>query len=68
MAWSTTGPYKVLVVLDIELYSVNQVAHLPQEKLLSLQNVIGSWLPRKWRNRHQLEPLVGYLHYAAKVV
>ena len=68
MVWSTTGPFTVLFVRGITLDSVNQVAHLPQEKLLSLQNVIGSWLPRKWRNRHQLEPLVGYLHYAAKVV
>ena len=68
MAWSTTGPYRVVVVLGIDLYSVNQVAILPQEKLLSLQNLIGSWFPRKWCNRHQLEPLIGHLHHAAKVV
>ena len=41
------GPSTRLVVLGIELDSVNQVAHLPQEKLLLLQELIGSWLPRK---------------------
>ena len=39
------GPSIVLVVLGIELDSVNQVASLSQEKLLALQNLIGSWLP-----------------------
>jgi len=58
----------VLVVLGIELDSVNQVARLPQEKLLPLHNLIGSWLPRKWYNRRELESLIGHLHHAAKVV
>ena len=62
------GPSTVLVVLGIELDSFNQVAHLPQEKLLALKNLISSWLPRKWCNRHELESLIGHLHHAAKVV
>ena len=39
------GPSTVLVVLGIELDYFNQVANLLQEKLLALQNLIGSWLP-----------------------
>ena len=62
------GPSTVLTVLGIELDSYNQVARLPQEKLLAIQNMIGSWLPRRWCNRHELESLIGHLHHAAKVV
>ena len=62
------GPSTVLVVLGIELDSVNQVARLPQEKLSLLQELIGSWLPRKWCNRRELESLIGHLHHAAQVV
>lgn len=35
------GHSTVLVVLGFELGSVNQVAHLPEKKLLSLQNMSG---------------------------
>ena len=62
------GPSSVLVVLGIELDSITQVARLPQDKLSSLQELIGSWLPRKWCNRRELESLIGHLHHAAKVV
>ena len=62
------GPSTVLTVLGIELDSYNQVARLPQEKLLVIQSLIGSWLPRKWCNRYELESLIGHLHHAAKVV
>ena len=58
----------LLGILGIELDSFNQVAPLPQEKLLALKNLISSWLPRKWCNRHELESLIGHLHHAAKVV
>ena len=37
----------VLVVRDIELDSVNQVASLPAKKLLTLKELITSWLTRK---------------------
>ena len=62
------GPATVLVILGIELDSVNQVARLPAEKLLALQSLISLWLPSKWCSRHELESLIGHLHHAAKVV
>ena len=46
-----------------ELDSFNQVARLPQEKLLVLKNLISSWLLRKWCNTHKLESLIGHLHH-----
>lgn len=62
------GPSTVLAVLGIALDSVNQVACLPSHKLLSLQDLISSWLLQKWCNRQELESLIGHLHHAAKVV
>ena len=38
------GSSTVLVVLGIELDSVNQVARLPTEKLSVLKGLITSWL------------------------
>ena len=61
------GPSTVLVVLGLELDSVNQVAHLPAEKLSALKELITSWLTRKWYNRQDLESPIGHLHQAAKV-
>ena len=58
----------LLVVLGIELDSVNQEARLPAQKLSALKELISSWLPRKWCNRQDLESLIGHLHHAAKVV
>ena len=62
------GPATVLVVLGIELDSINQAARLPADKLSALQGLISSWLPRRWYNRRKLESLFGHLHYAANVV
>ena len=62
------GPATTLIVLGIELDSVNQTARLPQEKLLKLRNLIDSWSERRWCRREELESLVGHLHHAAKVV
>ena len=62
------GPSPLLTVLGIELDSISQVARLPAEKLHALKELICSWLPRKWYNRHELESLIGHLHLAAKVV
>ena len=61
-------PAPVLTILGIELDSVNQVAHLPAEKLEALRELIASWLARRWCNRRELESLIGHLHHAAKVV
>ena len=62
------GPATVLVILAIEFDSINQAARLPADKLLALQGLISSWLPRRWCNRRKLESLFGHLHYAANVV
>lgn len=50
------GPAPVLTVLGIELDSVNQVAHLPEEKLHALRELIASWLARSWCNRRARVP------------
>ena len=62
------GPATVLVVLGIELDSVNQIARLPADKLSALKDMIRLWLPRRCCNRRELESLIGHLHHAAKVV
>ena len=62
------APSTRLVVLGIELDSLEQSARLPAEKLAALQELIQSWRSRRWCTRHQLESLIGHLHHAAKVV
>ena len=62
------GPSTRLVVLGIELDSLDQTARLPAEKLMALQELIQSWRTRRWCNRRQLESQIGHLHHAAKVV
>ena len=62
------GPSTRLVVLGIELDSLDQTARLPAEKLMALKELIQSWRTRRWCNRRQLESLIGHLHHAAKVV
>ena len=61
-------PSTALVVLGIELDSVNQAARLPAKKLSALKELISSWLTRKWCNRQDLESLIRHLNRAAKVV
>ena len=62
------GPATSLSVLGIELDSVQQVARLPEEKLLALNQLIHTWLQRTWCKKRELESLIGHLHHAAKVV
>ena len=62
------GSAPVLTILGTELDSVNQVAHLPAEKLEALRELIALWLARTLCNRRKLESLIGHLHHAAKVV
>ena len=45
------GPSTCMVVLGIELDSVNQIARLPFEKLSALPELLTSWVPRRWCNR-----------------
>ena len=56
------GPVTCLVVLGIELDSIDQSARLPAEKLANLQDLIQSWRSRRWCTRRQLESLIGHLH------
>ena len=62
------GPSTCLVVLGIELDSLDQAARLPAEKLVASQELSQSWQTRWWCNRRQLESLIVHLHHAAKVV
>ena len=57
-----------MTILGIELDSVNQVARLPEDKLVALRELIHSWMPRRWCRKRELESLIGHLHHAAKVV
>ena len=47
------GPCTSLVVLGIELDSVNQIARLPNEKLLALRQLLQSWVDRRWCNKER---------------
>lgn len=62
------GPSSVLVVLGIELDSNEQVAPLPADKFVALQQLVTSWLSCHCCTKNQLESLIGHLHHAAKVV
>ena len=62
------GPSIHLIVLGIELDSLEQSARLPAEKLSALQDLIQSWWSRRWCTRCQLESLIGHLYHAAKAV
>ena len=56
--WKCEGPAIVLVVLGIDLDSVNQAARLPADKLSALRGLISSWLPHKWCSRCEMDPLI----------
>ena len=62
------GPATSMTVLGIEQDFVNQVARLPEGKLLAPRELIHSWMPRRWFTKRELESLIGHLHHAAKVV
>ena len=62
------GPTTFLTVLGIKLDSIQQVACLPEDKLLALRQLIQLWLSCRWCHRRDLESLIGHLHHASKVV
>ena len=62
------GPSTSLVVLGIELDSVQQLARLPADKLEALVLLLESWADRQWCYKKQLQSLIGHLHHAAMVV
>ena len=47
-----------LVVIGIELHSVNQVARLPEHNLIRLRLLFDSWACRRWCRRNELESLI----------
>ena len=66
------GPFTVLVILGIELDTVNQQARLPQDKLTSLLAELEAFslLPETGNSctKRQLLSLIGKLAFACKVV
>ena len=62
------GPVSCMVVLGIELDSVQQIARLPADKLQRLIQLLELWAGRQWCNKKQLESLIGHLHHASMEV
>ena len=62
------GPASCLVVLGIEVDSLQQIARLPADKLQSLVQLLKWWAGCRWCNKKQLESLIGHLHHASMVV
>ena len=52
-----------MTVLGIELDLVNQVARLPEDKLLALRELIHSWMPNGWCRKQELEFLMAIYIY-----
>ena len=61
------GHTPLLAVQGIELDSLTQGAHLPDEKLQSLKELIHSWLPRKGRFRRKLKSLIARSEVAREI-
>ena len=49
------GPAFSMTILGIALDSANQVARLPEDKLLALRELIQLWIPRRWCRKRELE-------------
>ena len=49
-----------MTILGIDLDSVNQVARLPEDKLLALRDLIHSWMHCRWCRKRELESLIGH--------
>jgi len=62
------GSATCLILLGIELDTVNLELRLPAQKLAHLQSTIQRWSHLKCCNKRDLESLVGQLHDASIVV
>ncbi|CAB4028379.1 Hypothetical predicted protein, partial [Paramuricea clavata] len=62
------GSSTVLVFLGVELYSVQQLARLPRDKVDRILRLLQSWSRKKTCTRRDLESLIGSLHHACRVV
>ena len=58
----------ILTVLGIELDSLLLKARLPQEKFDRIYTLLVSWSQKRHCTRKELEPLIGNLQHACKVV
>ena len=64
----TEGPATSLIFLDIELDTIQQTSRLPQDKLVSIRNIMQSLKGRKEVTLKELQEIVGHLNFAWKVV
>ena len=62
------GPSTILTVLGIELDSPALQARLPKDKFDCITSLLDYWLPKKHYKQKELEPFIGHLHHACKVV
>ena len=61
------GPSTCLIILGIELDSLNLQANLPQDKFDRITALLEDW-SQHWCRRKELESLIGHLQHACKVV
>lgn len=64
----TDGPAVRICFLGIVIDTQTFELHLPRDKLSRLQDLLQSWVVRKFCQRHELESLLGHLSHAATVV
>ena len=62
------GPASCMVVLGIELDTAAQIARLPADRFLAIQDVLTDWSTRKCCTRKELQSSIGRLHHACLVV
>ena len=62
------GPTTCMVTLGIKLFSVNQLACLPNDKMDSQLNLLQHWASYPWCTKRHLQSLIGHLQHAGKVV
>ena len=60
------APSTHMVILGVELDSLQQSVYLPMDKLAALQELIQLWRHKQWCTRCQLESVIGHLHHATK--
>lgn len=62
------GPASCMVVLGIELDTAAQIARLPVDKFIAIQELLTQWSSRKCCTKKDLQSLIGRLHHACLVV
>ena len=62
------GPAEVLTFLGIEIDTIRQELHLPEDKLQRLLQMVTEWDSRKVCTRRELESFIGTLQHACTVI